>query len=185
MRSAAHIGALSVITCLVSFPAAAQERSGLMADLIKDVDQVQKKIVGLANAMPEPTYGWRPVKEVRSTKEVLMHVAADNYFMPAVVGANVPADTGINAKSYETAVAFEKRALPRDQVIAQVEKSFALLKTTMTGFPDAKLEMPVEVFGEKTTNRELWISTVTHLHEHLGQLIAYARSNSITPPWSK
>ena len=23
------------------------------------------------------------------------------------------------------------------------------------------------------------------LHEHLGQLIAYARSNKVTPPWSK
>jgi hypothetical protein len=24
-----------------------------------------------------------------------------------------------------------------------------------------------------------------YLHEHLGQLIAYARSNKVTPPWSK
>jgi hypothetical protein len=35
------------------------------------------------------------------------------------------------------------------------------------------------------TNQRLWISTTTHLHEHLGQLIAYARSNNVTPPWSK
>jgi hypothetical protein len=27
--------------------------------------------------------------------------------------------------------------------------------------------------------------TATHLHEHLGQLIAYARSNGVTPPWSQ
>ena len=27
--------------------------------------------------------------------------------------------------------------------------------------------------------------TVTHLHEHLGQMIAYARSNNIAPPWSR
>jgi hypothetical protein len=30
-----------------------------------------------------------------------------------------------------------------------------------------------------------WISATTHLHEHLGQLIAYARPNKVTPPWSK
>jgi hypothetical protein len=24
-----------------------------------------------------------------------------------------------------------------------------------------------------------------HCHEHLGQLIAYARMNGVTPPWSK
>jgi hypothetical protein len=24
-----------------------------------------------------------------------------------------------------------------------------------------------------------------HMHEHLGQSIAYARSNGVTPPWSE
>jgi uncharacterized damage-inducible protein DinB len=24
-----------------------------------------------------------------------------------------------------------------------------------------------------------------HMHEHLGQSIAYARTNHVTPPWSK
>jgi hypothetical protein len=55
----------------------------------------------------------------------------------------------------------------------------------MTSFPDAKLEAPLEVFGQKSSARGLWITTATHLHEHLGQLIAYARSNNVTPPWSK
>jgi hypothetical protein len=35
------------------------------------------------------------------------------------------------------------------------------------------------------TGRGLWILTVTHLHEHLGQSIAYARSNRVAPPWSR
>jgi hypothetical protein len=43
----------------------------------------------------------------------------------------------------------------------------------------------VEVFGQKNTTRGMWILAVTHLHEHLGQLIAYARSNNVVPPWSK
>jgi hypothetical protein len=42
-------------------------------------------------------------------------------------------------------------------------------------------------FGPKrpTTVRRAWVGATTHLHEHLGQLIAYARSNKIVPPWSK
>jgi len=36
-----------------------------------------------------------------------------------------------------------------------------------------------------TTIRATWIAAVTHFHEHLGQLIAYGRSNNVTPPWSK
>jgi hypothetical protein len=113
-----------------------------------------------------------------------MHVAADNYFMPAAVGVTAPAETGIT-KEYKTAAAFEKKALSRDQTIAELEKSFAFLKKALADLPDAKLEAPVEFFGEKTTMRGVWIVTTTHLHEHLGQLIAYARGNKVTPPWSK
>ena len=186
MRSTVRLAALSALTLVLSWPVGAQERSGLMSDLVRDVEQVQKKIVGLANAMPEASYGWRPGKGVRSTSEVFMHVAADNYFMPAVFGTSVPAETGISGKDYDTAVAFEKKTVTtRKQIISELEKSFALLKSSMTSFPDAKLDAQIEAFGSKTTNRELWVSTVTHLHEHLGQLIAYARSNNVTPPWSK
>lgn len=42
----------------------------------------------------------------------------------------------------------------------------------------------MSVFGSKMTVRELWLLTVTHLHEHLGQSIAYARSNRFTLSWS-
>jgi hypothetical protein len=41
------------------------------------------------------------------------------------------------------------------------------------------------VFGRPSTRRATWIFAVAHLHEHLGQLIAYARSNSVVPPWSR
>jgi hypothetical protein len=70
-------------------------------------------------------------------------------------------------------------------VLAELQKSFAFLKNSMTGVQDSQLGEPIEAFGQKMTRRSLWVSTVTHLHEHLGQLIAYARSNNVTPPWSK
>jgi hypothetical protein len=76
-------------------------------------------------------------------------------------------------------------APPRDQIIAELGTSFAFLKTSMAATPDAKLGAPIELFGQKTTTRAVWLSTTTHQHEHLGQLIAYARSNNVTPPWSK
>ena len=123
---------------------------------------------------------------VRSTEEVFKHVAADNYFLPAAMGIAPPPESGITGKDYKTTLAFEKRTMTRDQIIAELDKSFSFLKASMKGMSDAQLDAALEVFGEKTTNRGLWISrTVTHLHEHLGQLIANARSNKVTPPWSK
>ncbi len=114
-----------------------------------------------------------------------MHIAADNYFLPAAMGIAPPAETGINGKEFNSAVAFEKRPMTRDQIIAELEKSFAFLKASMASTPDAKLDAAIEMFGQKSTTRGMWITTATHLHEHLGQLIAYARSNNVTPPWSK
>jgi uncharacterized damage-inducible protein DinB len=162
----------------------AQAREGVMGELLKDIADVEKKTLELAKAMPESAYAWRPAEGVRSTAEVLMHVAADNYFLPVLVGTPAPKETGIT-KEYKTAAAFEKRPANKAAAIAELEKSFAFLRTAMNATTDAQLSAPLDVFGQKSTARGLWITTATHLHEHLGQLIAYARSNKITPPWSK
>jgi hypothetical protein len=73
--------------------------------------------------------------------------------------------------------------MDRSAIIAELQKSFAFLRASMTDASDAQLS---KTYGRrKTTGRALWVATTTHLHEHLGQLIAYARSNKVTPPWSK
>jgi hypothetical protein len=101
------------------------------------------------------------------------------------MGVNAPAETGILGKEYKTAVAFEQKKATPEQIVAELDKSFAFLKKALTDTPDGKLDAPLDVFGQKTNLRSLWLMTTTHLHEHLGQLIAYARSNNVTPPWSK
>jgi uncharacterized damage-inducible protein DinB len=166
-------------------PLEAQDRAGVMGDLIRDVTTVENKIIGLANAMPAAAYEWRPGKGVRSTGEVFLHVAGDNYFLPALMGVTAPVETGIDGKDNKTVTAFEARTLTRDQILAELTKSFAFLKQAMGDTSDATLEEAPKNVTRKTTKRALWIAATTHLHEHLGQLIAYARSNNVTPPWSK
>ena len=104
---------------------AAQERAGVMGDLLQDVAALETKIVGLANAMPPSP---PPGAGVRSTEEVLLHVAGDNYFMPALMGVPAPPDTGIDGKKNKTVAAFEARRLTREQLVAELTKSFAFLK---------------------------------------------------------
>jgi len=180
-----RLATIAALASALTLSVAAQKPQGLIGDLSKDVSDVQTKIVGLAKAIPASAYDYKPSPEVRSTGEVFMHVAADNYFMPAALGIAPPAATGINGQDYKTAAAFEKKKMSRDEIIAELDKSFAFLTTAMNGVTDAKLEAPLEIFGQKSTGRAIWVSTTTHLHEHLGQLIAYARSNKVTPPWSK
>ena len=165
-------------------PLAAQAREGIVSELLKDISDVETKVMALAKAMPDSAYAWRPAPGVRSTGEVFQHIAADNYFMPALMDKPAPKDTGIT-KEYKTAAAFEKKPMDRAAVLAELTKSFEFLKSSLSSTTDAQLGAAMDVFGQKSTARGLWITTATHLHEHLGQLIAYARSNKVTPPWSK
>ena len=174
---------------LASAPAAAQTTEGqapggLLGDLAKDVQQVEQKVMSLAKAMPDSTFGWRPAPGVRSTGEVFQHIAADNYFLPVLLDKAAPAETGIT-KDFKTAMAFEKRPMDKAAVVAELEKSFAFLRSAMASTTEAQLNATVDMFGQKNTGRGVWLLTSGHLHEHLGQLIAYARSNKVTPPWSK
>ncbi len=172
----------AAIALALATPATAQPASGVMADLLNDVKEAKGKIMGLAKAMPEAAWDWRPAPGVRSTKEVFIHLTADNYFIPVGAGAAAPAATGIS-EDYKTVQAFEKRTRTRDQVIAELEASFGFLEQQMAAATDATLAAPSK--WPKVSTRQLWIAATTHLHEHLGQLITHARSNKVTPPWSK
>jgi len=176
------------LACALALPArsaTAQATGGsVVADLMSDVDETQKKFVALAKAIPQDKYDWRPGAGVRSVSEVLRHVASDNYLIPAALGHAADASTGIKGEDYRTAQAFEARKTTKEQTIADLEKSFANLKAAMQATTPAKLGDQVKLFGQPFTRQKAWVAGTTHLHEHLGQLIAYARVNGVKPPWS-
>jgi uncharacterized damage-inducible protein DinB len=163
---------------------AASTASSLPADLLQDITQVEQKMVGLARAIPESKYNWRPAAGVRSVAEVFKHVAADNYLLPAALGSAPDSATGIKGDDYNTAVAFEKREMSHDAIIAELEKSFAFLKSALQNVTPDVMAKQASLFGQTFNGQQVWVMTVTHAHEHLGQMIAYARSNGVVPPWS-
>jgi uncharacterized damage-inducible protein DinB len=158
---------------------------GLMADMHADVGDVQKKLIDLANAIPESAYGWRPSAGVRSIGEVMKHVAADNYLIPVAMGMAAPASTGISATDMKSVGAYENRTLTKAEIVAELTASFNHLHSAMRLTTDANLGEKVKFFGMDWSRQKAMVATVTHLHEHLGQAIAYARSNNVVPPWSK
>jgi len=187
MRSSVRFAVLNgAFALLCAVPAAAQSGAGtITADLLADVTDVEKKFIALAKAIPADKYDWRPGAGVRSVGEVVRHVASDNYLIPAGLGYAADASTGIKGDDYKTAMAFEAKKSTKDQTVADLEKSFAHLKQSMQATTPAKLSEQVKLFGQPFTMQRAWILGTTHLHEHLGQLIAYARTNSVKPPWSQ
>ena len=71
----------------------AQAPVGFRAEFLVLLDDVQKKILTLADAVPADKYSWRPAPGVRSVGEVYMHLAATNFYLPTLWGAKPPADS--------------------------------------------------------------------------------------------
>jgi uncharacterized damage-inducible protein DinB len=149
-------------------------KSGFRAEFLHDFDDVSKKIVELAEATPASKYAWRPAPGVRSFSEVYMHIAGANYFLATFAGAKPP--------SYDTRN-LEKIG-DKARVIEELRKSFDYLRMVAMQVSDADLDKPIKMFGYDTTHRGALMAALNHLHEHLGQSIAYARMNGVVPPWS-
>jgi len=166
-----------------SMPLTAQSYN---ADLHRDVGDVQKKLIALAGAMPENTLDWRPKSDpkVRSVREVFTHVIAENYYLPGLMGKAAPAASGITS-DYKSVEAYEKKTLTQAEIVAALTASFGNLHQGLNTTTDANAGEKINFFGQQMTRSSTMVSTVTHLHEHLGQAIAYARSNGVVPPWSK
>jgi uncharacterized damage-inducible protein DinB len=150
--------------------------TGFRAEFIAEVDSVGKKLISLAGAVPQEKYSWRPAAGVRSVSEVYVHVAAADYGIPSFMGVKVP--EGISRD-------MEKTVTEKAKVIETLKASLEHLKSIAANMSDSDLDKKVKVFGGEMTERATMILILNHMHEHLGQSIAYARMNGITPPWSE
>ena len=172
--------------CLVLMATAAvgraQEMKGFRADLIGQLEYVQKQILDLENAIPDAKMTWRPSKEVRSISEVYSHIAFGNYFVGKFAGFPLPEGVVAAAPADETK--WEKMSTDKKVIREQIVKSFAHVENAIKTMSDASLENMVDFFGNKMTVRSVLLGLLSHTHEHLGQSIAYARMQGVVPPWT-
>jgi len=151
--------------------------AGFRAEYLSEVDDVGGKLVELAEAMPADKYGWRPAPGVRSVGEVYMHVVAGDSTLPSFLG--LKRIEGISRES-------EKTVTDKAQIVELLKKAIANAKAAGLAVTDADLDKKVKTFGDREmTERQVLVRILVHMHEHLGQSIAYARMNGIVPPWSR
>ena len=147
---------------------------GFRAEYLASLADVESKFTRLAEAIPADKYAWRPAPGVRSISEVFMHVAGSNYFLLTFVGKQPPTNV---AEDLE-------KITDKARVVAEAKRSFAHLREAVNAIEESDLEKSVRMFGSATTHRGVYMTVINHIHEHLGQQIAYARMNGVAPPWS-
>jgi uncharacterized damage-inducible protein DinB len=155
--------------------AQADAPTGYRGDLLRDVADIETKVRSLAEAIPADKLGWRPSEGVRSVSEVMMHIAGANYFFPTLFGGKVPA--GVDMANLE-------KITDKTKLMETLQGSFEQMRTMIQNTPDDKLDDTIKMFGNDATVAGGLHAAVAHGHEHLGQLIAYARSIGVAPPWS-
>jgi uncharacterized damage-inducible protein DinB len=138
---------------------------------------VSNLLLSLAEAIPEGKYSWRPAPGVRSVSEVLVHVAQGNFYLLSVTGPKMPSDM-VHSD-------LEKALVSKPEVIAALKRSLQAVKVAHAQLKLGDLDRKVQIQGKTVPVGGMYLRIICHDNEHLGQLIAYARSNGITPPWSQ
>ncbi|MBC8647361.1 MAG: DinB family protein [Thermoanaerobaculia bacterium] len=173
----AAISLVAVASGLSAHEPSVASQAGLRGEILAEIDAVEKKLLALAGAVPPEKFGWRPGEGVRSVSEVYMHVAGGNYMIPTFIGIKPP--EGIDR-------GMEKSVTEKGKVVAALKQSFDHLRKAVRDTPDADWDSKVKLFGRiDSSKRGVFLLLLNHAHEHLGQSIAYARSNGVAPPWSE
>ncbi len=153
------------------------------ADILMSFSDSESKVMALAKAVPEDKYSWRPAPSVRSFGEVLVHIVAGNKLL-LKLATSAPSASELNA-TFEEQSKFEKQAFQKAQILEMLTESFATVRKSLESARPGTLARPADFFGTPTTCRGIFVNLDVHIAEHLGQAIAYARMNGITPPWSQ
>ena len=156
-------------------PKAAFSRSGAVLDAWNDIGH---RLIEMAEDWPEEKYGYKATPQQRTFAEVLLHVAASNYFFTnPVIGKNEKIDESPTQATYKTKAA----------VVAYLKKSFADGEAAIKGRGDKGMdEEIVEPFSNQYMRvGDLAYGLAMHSSEHYGLLVAYYRLNGVVPPASR
>lgn len=135
-----------------------------------------EQIMGLANAFSEEQYDWRPAEGIRSVGEALLHIASTQYYIGSKLGYAYPEDVDVMTLESITG---------KDNIIEAVENSNAYMMDILDKEGTDTLSDEVDLGFMKLSRLGSLLVILEHSGEHKGQLIAYARSIGVVPPWSK
>jgi len=152
---------------------------------MNDLDTLHSKFTALANAIPAEKYSWRPAPGVRSIGEAFMHVSSE-FYVWAPISFGAKASPVISGTSDAVMKQYEAKSTKAD-VLKALKEGFAYTRSSIDGLDPSALVGTRKLYDGQLTGTiiEASYGMAGDLHEHLGQLIAYARMNGITPPWSK
>jgi uncharacterized damage-inducible protein DinB len=164
--------AVCALAVVLMVPLAQAQPAGVQAAFAKDAGTLSEKFSALARVM-SGKYDWKPGQGVRSVGEVFNLIVKENGLLAGVLSGTP--NTG----------APPAPITDPEKMQEALKASYLNLQKAITGLSDNDLQATVKLFGRDWTKQDALMHILADQHEHLGQSIAYARSNSVVPPWSK
>ncbi|MGA7317327.1 MAG: DinB family protein [Silvibacterium sp.] len=153
-------------------PDASTDRTAPSYDMksqaLLDLQEVNKKCVDLAEVLPSDKLTWRPSPDTRSFAQVFLHVAGERYSFLSMMGANPPA--GFKAGE------FDKSTSDKGHIIEALNQSWDFASKAINGMSNADFAKLLPKLGPQANEGDVVYLLVADAHEHLGQLVAYARA---------
>ena len=156
---------LTVLLLAAPLLALAQAPSTPSKSFAASFEDVNRRLLAMAKDFPEAKYEYRATKDVRSFREIVVHVASgDAYAAKAGRGEKANWDE-IDPKGYPT----------KATAVALLEKCIADATATLKATPETRWAKTVQP----------WLAVIEHAGEHYGQLVVYYRNNGMVPPESR
>jgi hypothetical protein len=155
----------AVLLLAVPLLSIAQTPSTPAKSFTAQFEDINRRLLAMAKDFPEDKYSYRATKDVRSFREIIVHVASGNqYAAKAGRGEKVKWDE-IDPKGYTSKAA----------AVALLEKQIADANATLKALPPDRWAQTVQP----------WLAVIEHAGEHYGQLVVYYRNNGLVPPESR
>ncbi len=132
-------------------------------------DGMTKMVIETAKAMPETHYSFKPTTELRDFAEQMAHTSGANYLFASVVKLETPDPNPITDTK-------EKK-----EVIAQMENSFAFIRSGIQKLSVEDLDEEIEFFGNKMSRLQSILIMTSHLQREHGKTTIYARLKGVAP----
>ncbi len=147
------------------------------AAILEQWNDVGRKLMVIAEDLPEDKYDYKPNPDSRSFVGQLLHVSASMYFFTDTVQGK-KARYGDDPKRDE----LKSKA----QVVAFVKKSVQDGADVIKQKGDAGMKGSVNAGGPRLIEvGDLAYGLIEHSGEHYGQLVVYYRMNGMVPPESR
>ncbi len=170
-----------VVVSAVATPLAAQESMKMKPEGRESIAAVHsqwKEITGYLTQVAEETaeadYAYRPTDDVRSTGEMIAHIAGAQYMLcAAALGEEPRAEDEIESSGTDKA-----------GIVKALKASSAYCERAYQQ-SDAALQAEAELWGRPMTGFRALTMNATHNGEHYGNLVTYLRIQGIVPPSSR